>query len=201
MLIKNIKKTEKSNYNSNNYKNKLEKMDINRKTIYSLFKELNLAKNIIKHVELVSSISEKIAIEFTKQEIKVDIDLVIYGALLHDIGRSKTHTIKHAIEGAIILKNRNYDKKIVRIVENHIGGGINMVEAKDLGLPIKDYTPKTLEEKIVSAADNLTLGDKRITLEKRVQYFNSKGLKKGAEKIELLHKELSNLINLDLDEI
>ena len=30
----------------------------------------------------------------------IDMEQIETGALLHDIGRTKTHTIKHAIEGA-----------------------------------------------------------------------------------------------------
>ena len=40
-------------------------------------------------------------------------------------------------------------------MEKHIRGGLTKEEAKELGLPVKDYTLRTLEEKIVIYADRL----------------------------------------------
>ena len=174
-----------------------EKIDV--KLIYNLFKEVELPPHIIKHVELVAKISKKIAKVLLNENIDLNLDLVIIGALLHDIGRSKTHSIKHAIIGAEILKEKGFNQNIINIVERHIGGGIDTLEAKELNLPIKDYTPISIEEKIVSASDNLTFGHKKITLKERLDYFYSKNLIKGAKKIELLHKELSLLAKTDLD--
>ncbi len=78
--------------------------------------------------------------------------------LLHDIGRTKTHTIKHAVVGAEILRNLNFPDEIVNITIKHIGAGIPPKEAEILGLPPGDYMPHTLEEKIVAHADNLVNG-------------------------------------------
>ena len=41
----------------------------------------------------------------------VNLEQVETGAMLHDIGRSRTHTIKHAVVGAEILKNLNFPGK------------------------------------------------------------------------------------------
>jgi len=175
---------------------------LNKDEIYCLFKEIGLQKNIIEHVELVADISKEISELIILNNHILDINLVISGALLHDIGRSKTHGIKHAIIGVKILQDRGCkDLALMSIIERHIGAGITKEEALKLGLPIKDYTPITLEEKIVSAADNLTFGAKRITLKERLDYFNQKGLMEAAKKIAILHKELSLLTNIDLDDI
>ncbi|MDP3297033.1 MAG: hypothetical protein Q8N09_05485 [Thermodesulfovibrionia bacterium] len=40
-------------------------------------------------------------------------------------------------------------------MEKHIRGGLTKDEAEELGLPVKDYSLKTLEEKIVIYADRL----------------------------------------------
>ena len=75
------------------------------------------------------------------KKFPVNTFLVKNGALLHDIGRVKTHGIEHAVIGARILKDLGYSKEIVNIVERHIGAGIPIKEAKSLGLPPKDYLP------------------------------------------------------------
>jgi uncharacterized protein len=40
-------------------------------------------------------------------------------------------------------------------MEKHIRGGLTQEEAGELGLPVKDYSLKTIEEKIVIYADRL----------------------------------------------
>jgi uncharacterized protein len=90
--------------------------------------------------------------------VPVDVELVRVGALLHDIGRSRTHDIGHALAGVEIGKQLGLPGAVLDIIERHIGAGISAREAVRLGLPEKDYLPLTPEEKIVSYADNLTKG-------------------------------------------
>jgi uncharacterized protein (TIGR00295 family) len=66
----------------------------------------------------------------------------------------------HAVEGAKILRKDGFDERIVKIVERHIGAGLTAKEAKEFGLPERDYIPETIEEKIVAMADNLVANDR-----------------------------------------
>lgn len=105
------------------------------------------------------------AIYFTKiTGLSLNLDYIEKGALLHDIGRSKTHGIKHAVVGAEILKELNFPTEIVNITLKHIGAGIPLDEANELGLPAEDYMPSTMEEKIVAHADNLISGENEVDL-------------------------------------
>ncbi len=88
----------------------------------------------------------------------MDGELVRKGALLHDIGRSRTHDIAHALAGVEIGRSLGFSEQLLLIIERHIGAGITASEALRLGLPEKDYLPLTPEEKIVSYADNLISG-------------------------------------------
>ncbi|RLI59317.1 MAG: HD domain-containing protein, partial [Candidatus Asgardarchaeum californiense] len=130
-----------------------------------------------------------------------DLKLVEAGALLHDIGRSKTHGIRHAVEGAKIAKKIGLPEKIVNIIERHIGAGLSKNEAKKLGLPAKDYIPETLEEKIVCHADNLIDNNKKQNIEVEVERALRKNLKEYALRLVNLHKELSELCGMDLNNI
>ena len=105
---------------------------------------------------------------------EVDEELVFRGALLHDIGRSRTHGIKHAYVGAEIARSLGLDERIVRIIERHIGAGIPAEEAKNLGLPAKDFIPETIEEKIVACADNLIAHDRRMSIEEALKEFKER---------------------------
>ena len=85
----------------------------------------------------------------------IDIELVSRGALFHDLGKAKTHEIEHGKIGAELGKELGLQKEITDIMEKHIRGGLTEDEAEELGLPVKDYSLRTLEEKIVIYADRL----------------------------------------------
>jgi uncharacterized protein len=107
---------------------------------------------VIKHCILVSKKAVEIARKLKKRGIEVDVKLVKLGGLLHDIGRCVTNDVTHGYEGGKILRNLGYPK-LARIAETHVGGGITAEESEKLGLPKKDFMPRTLEEKIVCYAD------------------------------------------------
>ncbi|MGB9979111.1 TIGR00295 family protein [Methanobacterium sp.] len=125
-----------------------------------ILKQLNCPTHLINHSKAVCKKALKLSSNFN-----VDIELVKTGALLHDIGRSETNGIDHAIVGAEILKDMEFPDSVVNIALRHIGAGIPKEEAIQLGLPPKDYIPLTLEEKIVAHADNLTHWDKEVNLD------------------------------------
>ena len=118
-------------------------------------------ENVIDHCKAVYKKAMKIAANFND----VDEDLIRKGALLHDIGRSRTHGITHAVEGVKIAERYGYDEDVLNIIERHIGAGITESEAEKLGLPKKSYVPQTLEEKIVAHADNLVSGNREVDID------------------------------------
>ena len=169
----------------------------------SFLAEENCPNAVIDHCMAVEHLALKIAKRIgVSQE---EQDLISRAALLHDIGRSRTHGIEHAFLGADILRKRKLDEAVVRIVERHIGAGIGSDEAKVLGLPDRNYMPETLAEKIVAHADNLMThdgrGPKRWKLAEAVARERGKGHEAQADRMEALHRELSGLAGIDLDEI
>ncbi|MDO5848452.1 MAG: TIGR00295 family protein [Methanobrevibacter sp.] len=153
-----------------------------------VLKKAKCPENVIDHCIAVYKKSMKMAKDFDN----VDLDLIKTGSLLHDIGRSKTHGIKHAIEGAKIAEELGYDEKVCNIIERHIGAGITEKEAEELGLPIKSYVPQTLEEKIVAHSDNLISGTEEVDLNFVIDKIRRK-VDNPEEKIDrliLLHNEL-----------
>jgi uncharacterized protein len=87
-----------------------------------------------------------------------DRSLVEEGAMLHDIGRARTHGIGHGQAGAEIARNMGVRGEVVRIIECHIGAGLTADECTLLGLMPRDCMPHTLEEKTVAHADNMVQG-------------------------------------------
>ena len=126
-----------------------------------LLRKENTPENVVQHCIAVCKKAMKIAANFDE----ADTDLIRKGALLHDIGRSRTHGITHAIEGVEIARGYGYSDEVLNIIERHIGAGITAEEAVKLGLPEKSYVPETLEEKIVAHADNLISGTKEVDVD------------------------------------
>lgn len=126
-------------------------------------------------------------------------DLVIAGSLLHDIGRSRDHTIFHAYYGSEIVEELGLGQELVDIVRKHTGAGLDEVDVKELGLPDADYMPVTLEEKIVAHADNMVSDNRVVSHHHSVNKLTSKGAFRGADRVERLHRELSELYGEDLD--
>lgn len=125
-----------------------------------VLKDLKCSPYIIEHSKAVLNQALEISRSFN-----VDLDLIESGSLLHDVGRTKTDGIFHAVIGAQLLEKEGFSSDIVNITARHIGAGIPKEEAKLLGLPPKDYLPLTLEEKIVAHADNLINGKKVVDID------------------------------------
>jgi uncharacterized protein len=162
----------------------------------NLLSESGCSKRVIAHCKAVSALAVKFAEACEKKELNVDVNLVEVGALLHDIGRSKTHDINHVIVGVEIAKSLNLPESIVSIIERHVGGGITADEAKELGWPVKDYVPTTLEEKIVTYADKLIEGLRVVPIEKALLNLSRElGENHPAiDRVIRLHEELFPLI-------
>ncbi len=161
-----------------------------------LLSEGGCSKKVVDHCKTVSALAVKFAKACENKGLNVDVNLVEVGALLHDIGRSKTHDVTHAVVGVEIAKSMNLPESVVSIIEHHIGGGIAADEAKKIGLPVKDYFPVTLEEKLVAYADKLIEGSRVVPIERTIEQFSRKlGEDHPAiDRIIRLHEELSPLI-------
>ena len=165
-------------------------------TALNLLSESGCSESVIAHCMAVSGLAVRFAEACEKKGLDVDVNLVEVGALLHDIGRSKTHDVNHAIVGVEIAKSLNLPESVVSIIACHIGGGITADEAKELGWPVKDYLPATLEEKLVAYADKLIEGCRVVPIERTVEKFSRElGESHPAlDRIIRLHEELFPLI-------
>jgi uncharacterized protein (TIGR00295 family) len=149
---------------------------------------------VIRHVEAVSELAVEIAQTCRGKGLNVDVKLVEAGALLHDIGRSKTHSVHHAVVGAEIARSLGLPDSVVSIIKRHVGGGITTGEALKLGWPKDVYVPQTIEEKIVSYADKLVEGSKRVPIERTIEAFSRELPPAAAERIRRLHMEMLALV-------
>jgi len=163
----------------------------------ALLWDVGCKKRVVVHCATVRAVAEEIA----KGIPDADMNLVVAGALLHDIGRSQDHSILHASIGARILEERGYPSALVEIVRKHTGAGLDARDVQELGIPPGDYIPHTLEEKIVAHADNLVSDNHVVPHQYSVDKLRAKGADRGADRIEALHQELSALYGKDVDSV
>jgi len=156
--------------------------------------ENKCSAKVIKHCKAVTKLALETANVLKEKGLKVDSELVEIGALLHDIGRSKTHTVHHAVVGAEIAKAAGLPDSVVSIIKRHVGGGITASEAEKLGWPEDVYVPVTLEEKIVSYADKLIEKGKRAPIDLVVEQLSGEQKYEAAERVQKLHEEITSLI-------
>jgi len=167
-----------------------------RREALNLLVKAGCSSKVVEHCKRVSAFAVKIAKACQKKQPNVDVKLVEISALLHDIGRSKTHSVDHALEGGKIARAFNLSDSVVLIIERHAGGGIPKEEAEKLGWPVRDYLPKTFEEKIVCYADKRIEGIRIVPMEKTVKaYVVNLGENHPAiQRIWKLHREITALV-------
>ncbi len=165
-----------------------------RERALQILRQEHCSANVIAHCRAVSKLAVETAEALEKKGFVVDVALVEIGGLLHDVGRSKTHSVNHAVAGVVIAKANGLPESVISIIKCHIGGGITSVEAKQLGWPEDDYVPRTLEEKIVSYADKLIEISERVPIEMTVKKLREEKLFAAAERVQKLHDEVVHLV-------
>ena len=118
----------------------------------ALLLKAGLSQEDIRHSILVAEKALDIAGRTGKA---LDLVLIARGALFHDLGKALTHSYQHGEIGAEMGKRYGLPKAITDIARKHFHGGLTAKEAEHLDLPVLDYTPRLLEERIILYADRL----------------------------------------------
>jgi len=171
-----------------------------REQAINLLRKNNCPPKVIRHCQVVSDLALEIAQKIQFNGFRVDLRLVEIGALLHDIGRSKTHLVDHGLLGGQIAKSEGLSRPVVNIIKRHVGGGITDQEAEQLGWPKDIYTPISLEEKIVSYADKLVDKSKRVPIDLEIERLQVEH-KDAAERVRKLHEEMTALLGKEYDDL
>jgi uncharacterized protein len=153
-------------------------------------------KKILRHSRAVAKQALKI-VSAVKNK-KINKKFLLTAALLHDIGRfkcpppSKKNAVWHGVAGGIILRKEGLPKHAL-VAERHVGSGITKTEAKKLGLPLRSYMPKSIEEKIICYADSLTFGAKQETLQQVLKRYKKEVGEKLVKRTLRLHREIQRM--------
>lgn len=170
-----------------------------REEAIKLMYEAGCSQSVIDHCLSVSKVAMNLVQDLISHGIQVDSKLVEIGALLHDIGRSKTHSVEHGVIGGEIARKKNLPEHLARIIERHVGAGITEDEAERIGLKRGNYIPETLEEKIVAYADKLIEGSKQVALEVTVEKFRKElgDDHPAVERLRSLQNEIISLLEVN----
>ncbi|MDD5111846.1 MAG: HDIG domain-containing protein [Candidatus Altiarchaeota archaeon] len=153
--------------------------------------------HIARHCKATERKAVEIAEKIKANGIEIDVKLVRTGALLHDIGRCKTHKIEHNYEGAKMLRELGFEK-LARAVERH---GANIFA--DI-----HHSEMTLEEKVIFIADKYTEEDRHVTLDERFKSVIERRrrhgkleeipqIEKAREVTERIERDVRKLMGLD----
>jgi len=134
------------------------------KVCEDLLRSAGCSSKVIAHCRAVRDCASG----YAARNVGADVHLVEQGAMLHDIGRGRTHDISHAQCGADLVRSMGLGEGLARIVERHTGAGLTADECTLLRLSPRDCIPATTEEKIVTHADNLVAGSERVTIHESI---------------------------------
>lgn len=169
-----------------------------REQAIEILRKNQCSTRVINHCQAVAALAVELSKQLETKNCKVDLELVEIGALLHDLGRSKTHTVDHAIVGAKIAESLALPQPVISIIKRHVGAGITAQEAQWLGWPKDVYVPATLEEKIVSYADKLIDGSRKVPIDLTIKQLRMDQKSDAAERVRKLHEEITSLLRYEL---
>lgn len=129
------------------------------------------------HCAEVSAASRNLAEFISERGHPIDVELAAALGLLHDLGRSRGHNLRHGIEGYLLARAEGYERE-GRICLVHILKGRTLEQGVELGMltehelrEVKTGNQRwdrlTLEEKIVCVADALTSEARLATVEEK----------------------------------
>jgi len=143
-----------------------------------ILKHNSVPDNIIAHSKKVCGVAVKVANLLDKRKIRINKELVIAGALLHDV--KKLSPNDHVVEGYKFIKSLGFPEVAVLIKKHGLAN-----------LDKEEFAPITWEEKVVFYADKRVTNDKVVSLDERFKYI------KQRYKSENIEQELKFTKNIE----
>ncbi len=117
---------------------------LTREESISLLVEYGRDAGWIKHCFAVAEAATGVGAVLARNR-QIDCSFLWSAALLHDIGRYITHDpLLHGVEGYKLLSMLEHEKEAY-VCASHILFGLNAEESTQLGLPDRDFVPRTIE--------------------------------------------------------
>lgn len=148
-----------------------------RKECMAILSKNKTPSNVIEHCKTVCKVAEDVANKLIKSGVKVNRDLVVAAALLHDVERLKDN---HVIKGKELVAGLGYPEVATTMSKHSL-------------FRVANNEPKTTEEKIVFYADKRVMHDKVVSMEERYREIKERynlDLKWELEYSKKIEKEL-----------
>lgn len=151
----------------------------NREECKKIMEDYGTPERVIKHTETVALIAQKIAERLKDKGIKLNIPLIVSSAYLHDIARSES---KHDIKGAEYLKKIGL-YEVAEVIRDHTFHKIT------------DNISEIGEIDVLCLADRMTIEDRFVGPERRMEYIINKAiLKFGEDKRDELEEKAKSFV-------
>jgi uncharacterized protein len=148
---------------------------------------------LLKHSEMVTRKALEVARRIAR--LNPDMRFIEEASMLHDIGifltdapqlgcRGGKPYLLHGVIGRELLDRENLPRHAL-VCERHVGAGITEedIKRKVLPLPLRDMTPRSLEERIICYADKFYSKDNDTLKEKPLEKVRKMIKKYGPDKL------------------
>ncbi len=144
------------------------------KECYELLEENSVPENVVRHSEAVKDLALELAGRIRASGSDVNLELVVAGALLHDIDKIETlEEGRHGEVGWRKLRKKGY-YGVADIVRKHV-----LEKIKELAF---------IEEKLVYYADKRVIGGRVVPLRERLACIRERYGSKSAEAMQRIKK-------------
>lgn len=166
---------------------------LTEKECLEYYKVFNTPSHVIEHCRAVSLAATRIGLRLNEVGYNLDISLIKYSALIHDMARTTEH---HEIVGADFLKKEGYTQEAF-IVRGHMTHHFNSIEKLD-------------ELDVVCLADRVVKENQYVGLDERIDYLIHKNgenpqrtahLNEARESIRKYITQLEDIMDESLDSI
>jgi tRNA (cytidine56-2'-O)-methyltransferase len=175
-----------------------------REACVGILRQVGCGPAVVEHCESVTTLAEEMVDAAVAVDPQcpvldsLDRGLLVAGAMLHDVGRAVTHDTGHIPGGVSLARDLGLHPLIIRVIARHLGSGLEPEEAAALGFPPDVYTPESWEEKLVSLADSLHYGGRRVAMEVQQDKLRTDGLDLAADKLATLYGEVEGALGITI---
>ena len=153
---------------------------------------------LLQHARMVAKKALEVAEKV--KHLEPDTKFIEEAAMLHDIGIFLTNApdigcrgdkpyICHGYLGREILESEGLPRHAI-VCETHVGVGLTVQDKRknNFPLPLRDMTPKTIEEKIIGYADKFFSKSREPLKEKPLEFVRSQIAGFGPDKLAVFEE-------------
>ena len=158
---------------------------LSRTECFELIKTMDMIDHIIDHSVMVSNVTLFLCLQFKKNASKINAELAVSAALLHDITKTRSFSTKesHSETGGRLLTDMGYPE-IGDIIRQHV-----LLDSYITDSPVS-------EQEIVNYSDKRVLHDRVVSLDERLEYIRVR-YGKTAEFETRIRIMIQNTLNLE----